>query len=325
MSRILSLLFTLVLVCMTPCLAQFEAATVLGTVRDASGASVVRARVTLRNASTGLTLTADSSSAGEYVFVNVPIGSYRLDVEVATMRPAQSEPFTLTVGARQRVDFDLVTATAQSTSVDVVASVGLVEADSSDRGQVVRTAQITELPLNGRAYSELVYLSAGIVPGPSAGQSADSREGSFIANGLRSTFNNFILDGLDNNYYGTSNQGFSNQSTQLPPDAVAEFRVVTNNMSAEYGRSGGATVNAAMRSGTNQIHGSAWEFFRNTDLNAVGFFRPDSGIKPRLNRNQFGVTLGGPVWKNRTFWFVDYEGFRQVSSTLSFATLPNTA
>ena len=130
-------------------------------------------------------------------------------------------------------------------------------------------------------------------------------------NGLRSVFNNFLIDGVDNNAYGTSNQGFSNQVMQPSPDAVDEFRVVTNNQSAEYGRAAGATVNVAYRSGTNRLSGSAWEFFRNTALNAQTYFKPVDGSKAPLERNQFGGVFGGPIVHNRAFFFGDYEGFRQ--------------
>ena len=123
------------------------------------------------------------------------------------------------------------------------------------------------------------------------GVGTSGREGSFNVNGLRNTANNFQLDGVDNNAYGTSNQGFSNQVIQVSPDAVAEFKVQTNNYSAEYGRSGGAVINASYRSGTNEFHGSVWEFNRNTALNATGFFKPTGGAKPTLIRNQFGVRL----------------------------------
>ena len=140
-------------------------------------------------------------------------------------------------------------------------------------------------------------------------------------NGLRSSLNNFMVDGVDNNAYGTSNQGFSNQVVQLNPDAVEEFRVVTNNFSAEYGRAGGAVINASVRSGTNAYHGSAWEFLRNTKLNAVGFFRPSTGVKPVLVQNQYGASFGGPIIKDKTFFFADYEGLRRVERNLSFATL----
>jgi hypothetical protein len=151
------------------------------------------------------------------------------------------------------------------------------------------------------------------------------REGSFNVNGQRSTFNNFLLDGVDNNAYGTSNQGFSNQVVNLPPDAIQEFRIVTNNMSAEYGRTSGAAINAAMKSGTNEFHGALWEFLRNDKLNAVGFFPPPGGQKPTLKRNQFGFVFGGPIVKDRAFFFMDYEGFRERTGFLVTSTVPNAA
>ena len=154
--------------------------------------------------------------------------------------------------------------------------------------------------------------------------SGTPREGAFNVNGMRSTYNNFLLDGLDNNVYGTSNQGYSAQTVQPSPDAIAEFKVITSNYSAEYGRVGGAVVNAVMRSGTNQFHGTAYEFLRNTDLNADGFlFNPPLFVKPTLQRNQFGATIGGPFIKNKLFCFADYEGYRQLQSYLNFDSIPS--
>jgi hypothetical protein len=223
------------------------------------------------------------------------------------------------------VDVQLQVAGVAST-VTATAEAAQLETESSDHGQVVSDREIAELPLNGREYSQLVGLSTGVVPSPSQTTVGyDQREGSFNVNGLRSTFNNFLLDGLDNNEYGTSNQGFSNQVVQLPPDSVAEFKVVTNNTSAEYGHSGGATINVVTRYGTNQIHGRAWEFLRNTDLNATGFFKPDAGGKPALHRNQFGGNVGGPILKDKAFFFLDYEGYRETSSYTDQATLPTAA
>jgi hypothetical protein len=180
-----------------------------------------------------------------------------------------------------------------------------------------------ELALNGREYSALALLATGVRQSAlNKSNQGTPREGAFNVNGLRSTFNNFLIDGVDNNAYGTSNQGFSNQVMQPPPDAVGEFRVVTNNQSAEYGRAAGATVNVAYRSGTNQIHGDAWEFFRDTALNATTFFKPADGQKPPLRRNQYGGVLGGPIVKNKAFFFADYEGFRQDRKIAAFSTLP---
>src|SRR4029450_147970 len=190
-----------------------------------------------------------------------------------------------------------------SEEVLVTAEGSTLEKDSSQRGQVITHEQAVALPLNGREYSALAMLTTGVrLSALNTGSASTLREGSFNVNGLRSTFNNFLLDGPGNNAYGTSNQGFSNQVLQPPPDAVAEFRVVTNNMSAEYGRSGGATINVAYASGTNRFQGAAWEFLRDTSLNATGFFKPVNGEKPPLSRDQFGAVLGGPIVKNKAFF-----------------------
>ena len=141
---------------------------------------------------------------------------------------------------------------------------------------------------------------------------------------MRSTYNNFLLDGLDNNMYGTSNQGYSSQTVQPSPDSIAEFKVITTNYSAEYGRVGGAVVNAVMKSGTNQFHGAAWEFLRNTALNADGFQFAPLLFKPTLQRNQFGLDVGGPFIKNKLFFFADYEGYRQLQNYLNFDSIPST-
>jgi hypothetical protein len=232
---------------------------------------------------------------------------------------------TVTVNARQRVDLTLKVGAVTET-VQITDAASLVETESSDRGQIINRQQIVELPLNGRQYSTLALLSTGIRQSTLAAsvdsQGGDAREGSFNANGLRSTFNNFLLDGVDNNSYGASNQNFSNQAMQVSPDALEEFKVVTNNMSAEFGRSGGAVINASVKSGTNQFHGALWEFVRNTKLNAVGFFKPLGNVKPVLRRNQFGGVFGGPIRRNSTFFFLSYEGYREVSRVPLFSSLP---
>jgi hypothetical protein len=160
-----------------------------------------------------------------------------------------------------------------------------------------------------------------------------TRAGSFNVNGQRSMFNNFMLDGMDNNAYGESNQGFDNQIIAPPPDSIAQFEVVTNNESAEYGRSSGATINVATKSGTNQFHTTLYEFIRNTDLNAFGYIKPvtlnAAGVqypffKPEFDRNQFGADFGGPIMKNKFFFFLDYEGFRQTLTPTVVDTVPTT-
>jgi Carboxypeptidase regulatory-like domain/TonB-dependent Receptor Plug Domain len=310
---------TVVLSLMFPAVAsaQFDTATVLGAVHDSSGAIVPGASVTLKNIATGITASAVSDAEGNYLFLNVRIGSYTVRAELQGFSVAEADNVTVTVNARLRVDLTLKVGNVGET-VTVEGAAKLLETDSSDRGQVIGKEQIVSLPLNGRAYADLALLS----PGVRKSAISDSRDASFNVNGLRSAVNSFILDGVDNNSYGTSNQGFSNQVVQVSPDAVEEFKVQTNNFSAEFGRTGGAVVNASMRSGTNQFRGTAWEFNRNDALNAVGFFKPTGGVKPKLNRNQFGFVFGGPILRNRTFFFTDYEGFRQISKTLTFASLP---
>jgi len=305
--------------------AQFETASVLGTVRDSSGAVVAGATVTLSNRDTGKSATATTDANGNYEFFTVRIGTYLLTAEKQAFSTAMADNVRVGIGARQRVDLSLAVGQVSET-VQVTGDVSLLETENSQRGQVISRQQAVELPLNGREYSALVLLTTGArLSALNTGSASTVREGSFNVNGLRSTMNNFLLDGTDNNSYGTSNQGFSNQVMQPPPDAVAEFKVVTNNMSAEYGRSGGATINVAYLSGTNTFKGSIWEFYRDTDLNATGFFKPVDGKKPPLDRNQFGFVLGGPIKKNKAFFFVDYEGFRQTRKQVAFATIPNEA
>ena len=300
--------------------AQFDSATVLGAVVDASGAVVPGATVTLRNADTGITATTVTDTQGNFQFLNVRIGTYSVRAELQGFSAAVADNIAVTVNARQRVDLTMKVGDIGET-VQVTGAARLLESESSDRGQVIGREQIVNLPLNGRAYADLALLS----PGVRKSSISESRDGSFNVNGLRSSLNNFILDGVDNNSYGTSNQGFSNQVVQVSPDAVEEFKVQTNNFSAEFGRAGGAVINATFRSGTNQFRGAAWEFNRNTALNATGFFKPSSGVKPTLSRNQFGGVFGGPLVRDKAFFFANYEGFRQVQRTVTFASIPTMA
>ena len=179
------------------------------------------------------------------------------------------------------------------------------------------------LPLNGREYSQLALLSPGVRLSALNTGGFTPREGSFNVNGLRSTFNNFLIDGVDNNAYGTSNQGFSNQVMQPSPDAVAEFKVVTNNMSAEYGRSAGATINVAYASGTNQFRGAALGLHPPHRLQRHRLLQAGRRQKPRFDRDQFGGVLGGPMLKNRAFFFADVEIFRQEREQPATSTHPD--
>ena len=300
--------------------AQFDAATVLGVVTDQSGAPVPGATVTLTNTATRIQATTVAGEGGAYQFLNVRVGTYTIEAELQGFAKAVASNVEVTVNARQRVDLSLRVG-GVGELVEVVGAARILETESSDRGQVIGHEQVVSLPLNGRAYADLALLS----PGVRQSTISTSRDASFNVNGMRSALNNFILDGIDNNSYGTSNQGFSNQVVQVSPDAVEEFKVQTNNFSAEFGRAGGAVINATFRSGTNRFTGSVWEFNRNTSLNATGFFKPSTGQKPTLRRNQFGGVFGGPIVKDRAFFFANYESFRQIQRTLTFSNVPTMA
>ena len=321
MRRVLGLLLLAAVLVPCPLLAQFDTGAVLGSVRDSTGAVLPGVAVTLLNVATGVTAVKTTDGRGAYEFFTVRAGDYKVTAELSGFG-SRTINVKVDVAARQRVDIDLSVA-AVAEAVSVTAEAPRLETDSSQRGQVITGDQTRALPLNGREYSSLALLTTGVHIGSSSLTTGGTpREGTFNVNGLRSTFNNFLIDGVDNNAYGTSNQGFSNQVMQPPPDAVGEFKVVTNNMSAEYGRAAGATVNVVYQSGGNAFHGSAWEFFRNTALNATGFFKPASGQKPPLTRNQYGGVVGGPIARNRAFFFADFEGFRQNRKVTTPSTIP---
>ena len=303
--------------------AQFDTATVLGTIKDPAGAVVENARVMLSNTGTGTSQTTATDNNGNYNFLNVRISDYVVKAELAGFKTASSNPFRVDVNARQRVDLQLEVGQVTE-NVVVSGAAAILETDTSERGQVINRQEIVNLPLNGRAYADLALLTPGVRRSALENQTITSRDASFNVNGQRSALNNFILDGVDNNAYGTSNQGFSNQVIQASPDALAEFKVQTDNYSAEFGRAAGAVVNASIRSGTNQFHGAAWEFLRNTELNAIGFFNTFApGVtKPVFIQNQFGGAFGGRIIRDKLFIFADYEGLRRVTRSTQFATLP---
>lgn len=304
--------------------AQFDTAVVLGTVKDQNGAVLRGANITLKNNATGITATTQTDSNGDYIFPSVKIGTYKVTAELQGFATAVADKVTVTVEARQRVDFTMQVGAATET-ITIVDSAPLLETESSSKGQIITERQMVNLPINGRTYSSLALLVPGVRQSQSGNQGDISfrREGAYNVNGLRSVYNNFLLDGIDNNFYGTTNQGFSNQATQPSPDSVGEFRLSVNTYSAEYGRTSGAVMNVSTKSGTNEFHGTAWDFLQNTALNATGFFRPTDGRKPQVNRNQFGFVFGGPIIKDRTFFFLDYEGSRWIQSPFGLASIPS--
>ena len=315
--------------------AQFEDGSLVGTIHDSSGAVVSNATVTVTNVNTGIVTRVASNSSGDYEVPSLHVGVYSIKADASSFSPAEAKNISIAVGARQRIDLTLNVGQAAATTVEVSDVALQIETSTSERGQSISGYQTEALPLVSRNFSDLLALVTGSRQAPTAATTSSIsslvRAGAYNVNGQRSMFNNFLLDGMDNNAYGESNQGFDNQIIAIAPDSVADFNVVTNNESAEYGRSSGATVNVASRSGTNAFHAALYEFLRNTDLNAAGFFKPtlvgSTGTsvpfqKPAFNRNQFGMNFGGPILKNKLFFFLDYEGFRQTLKPLYVYSLP---
>jgi hypothetical protein len=311
----------------SPAHAQFETASVLGYVRDPSGAPVPRAEVDLINTATGTIASVKTHSNGQYEFTDVRIGQYQIRTISSGFSEALTQAFVVTVNARQRVDVALKVGNVAET-VTVNATPSQLESETSSTGTVISNEEVESLPLDGRAYGDLALLVPGVRANDLRNDSVTNRDASFNVNGQRSEFNNFLLDGLDNNAYGTSNQGFSNQAVPVSPDAISEFRVETNNYSAEFGRASGAVVNVSTKSGTERYRGSLWEYNRNTSLNARGPFTPPTDAitgkqqLPVLIRNQFGGTYSGPILKNKLFFFLDYEGTRQIRANYTAVTVP---
>ncbi len=315
-------------------LAQYDTGTLVGVVHDATSAVIPGANVSVVNKSTGAVYSVVAGSEGEYEVPALHTGTYKITAEHSGFSTAVADNITVSVGERQRIDLTL--QVGQSATTVEVSGVALqLETENSEREQTVSGYQTAALPLVSRNFTDLLGLVTGSRQAPTAATTSSIsslvRQGAYNVNGQRSVFNNFMLDGMDNNAYGESNQGFDNQIIAVPPDSVAQFNVVTNNESAEYGRASGATVNVASASGTNNFHATAYEFIRNTDFNAAGFFKPlligSAGAsvpfqKSTFNRNQFGGNFGGPIAKNKLFFFLDYEGFRQVLRPLYVYTLP---
>jgi hypothetical protein len=306
---------------------------VVGTIHDTSGASVAGAAVTVTNTATGIENQVTADGNGNWEIPSLRVGVYRVTASMPGFTTAVADNITLSVGSRQRIDLTLQIGQAQET-VEVNNVQLQLETESSQRGQIITQYQSASLPLVSRNYSDLLALVTGSRQAPTAAMTSSVnslvRAGAYNINGQRSMFNNFLLDGMDNNAYGESNQGFDNQIIAIPPDSVSQWQIVTNNENAEYGRSSGATINVASQAGTNDYHATLYEFIRNTDLNAAGFFKPTlTGTlgpvpfqKPTFNRNQFGMNFGGPILKNKLFFFLDYEGFRQTLKPLTVLTLP---
>src|SRR5215469_16429261 len=298
---------------------QFEYGEILGTVRDASQGVVGGAKVTLRNLDTNVEREENTNEQGAYSFPGLRAGHYSVQSEKQGFKTVSTASLELRTGDHLRVDVTLETGLVTE-QVTVQATAPLLETDTSERSQVVEAAQIEELPLNKRDYTQLVLLAPGTTYNP------DQRLGGAISvNGNRTLQNDYQLDGVDNNSHATSYRGDRVDVILPSVDAVQEFRVQSNAYSAEYGHSAGAVVNVTIKNGTNQFHGATWEFFRNDDLDAHGWTPTLGGVKPEVRFNQYGANIGGPIVKDKTFFFVNYEGDREHNGNIFQATVPTLA
>jgi len=308
--------------------AQKDTGSIVGTVKDQSGAVVAGAKVIVTDLERGQNFTATTSDAGEYVAGPLHVGRYSVTVEKSGFKKAVSEAVDLDVQQRIAVNISLEIG-RQTEQVLVTGTAPLLETETSELGQVVDRKRVSNLPLNGRNFAQLALLSTGTAPSEPGAR--DEGGYGFSANGARSLQNNFLLDGVDNNSNLPDLLNETNFVIQPPVESLQEFKVQTNAYSAEFGRGNGAIVNAVIKSGTNQIHGSAWEFLRNNKFDGRNYFDP-VGPVPQYQQNQFGATFGGPIvlphiynGMNRSFFFVDYEGYRVRQAQTQVAFIPPTA
>jgi len=304
----------------SPLWAQKDAGAIVGLVRDSSGAVVAGAKVTVTDVDRGISVTISTNDRGEYVAGPLKIGRYTVTVEKQGFKKAVAEP--VQVNIQDRVGVDLNLQPGMATEVVTVSSERpQLETETSELGQVVDAKRINALPLNGRNYAQLALLGVGVAAAE-PGSRVETTYG-FSANGARSLQNNFLLDGIDNNANLGDVLNGAAYVVQPAVDAIAEFKVETNSYTAEFGRGNGAIMNAVIKSGTNQIHGDLWEYLRNDKLDATNAF--DIFGRQPYKQNQFGFTLGGPVIKNKMFFFGDYEGLRIRQALPQLSTVPTPA
>jgi len=307
--------------------AQTFRGTILGTVTDASGAAVAGAKVTVKNADTGLTREVTTSDDGSYVVPELPIGNYSVTVEKQGFRAGVVTALRVEVSQERRADVALQPGELAQKIEVTGETLPQVESTSDTLGGIVEARVVTNLPVNGRDYTKLIYLVPGVAGSPDQITDSPGSFGVFSVNGARGRANNFLLDGTDmNDGYRNDpsiNEAgvFGTPATILPVEAVAELRVLSN-YEPEYGRSAGGVINIVTKSGTNDWHGSALEFFRNNALDARNYFNQAGSPQNPFHNNQFGGSLGGPIAHDKTFIFLDYEGVREKGAEASTACVP---
>jgi hypothetical protein len=331
-SSVLVLSATLVLLTLTSVTAwgQNVYGTIAGAVTDSSGAAMSGATVTLTNLETAEKHSIATDTSGNYTFVNLFPGRYRIEGEKTGFKKFVREPIVVQIESGLKVDISLQVG-AQSETVEVSGEIPLLQPETNSLGQVVEQRTVTELPLNGRNPLALVALVPGVVPQgqPSGGNSSTSNPvganpfalGDFQVGGGMSGQSQILIDGVP------TNGAYLNVVTVIPTqDAIEEFKVQTNNLGPEYGRFAGGVINLSTKSGTNKFHGSAYEFLRNKVLNANTYFNNQLGIeRPPFTQNQFGVNAGGPILKDKLFFFGSYEGFRLRQGSSFITWVPTDA
>jgi hypothetical protein len=310
--------------------AQTFRGTILGIVTDATGGAVPGATVTVRNVNTGLLRATETQGDGSYRVPELPIGSYDVTVEKAGFQTSITSGVKVDVAAERRVDAALKPGEVKEQITVSGEALPLIEITNATLGGTLTQESVKDLPINGRDYTKLIYLNPGVAGSPDQITDSPGSFGEFSMNGARGRSNNYLLDGTDmNDGYRNDpaiNQGgvFATPSAILPIDAVSDMAVLSN-FEPEYGRNGGAVVNIVTRSGTNQIHGSAFEYFRNNALDARNFFNTSDQQKAPFHNNQFGASIGGPIVKDKTFYFLDYEGQRERVGVVTLACVPEPA
>jgi hypothetical protein len=297
--------------------AQVDMGSVSGIIHDPSGAAIAKARVKLTNEDTQIAAVTTSGPEGRYTFSPIKIGHYSIAASAPGFRTVEQK--SVTVDVQQKVEVNIELSVGEATETVVVNTAPpLLQTLDASVGQVVEEQSIENLPLNGRNFTFLAQLSAGVTQGQQDSRGLGS-SGSFAANGLRPAQNNYLLDGIDNNSNLVDFLNGTAYSVKPPVDAIQEFKVQTNDYSAELGRSAGAVLNATVKSGTNEFHGALWEFLRNDKLDAANYFELAKG---KFRQNQFGGTLGGPIRRDKMFFFMDYEGTRIRQAYPYVSTVP---
>jgi outer membrane receptor protein involved in Fe transport len=314
----LSSVLSLCLICSTVVSAQGTGGRILGRVADSSGAVLAGVRITLTNEATSVSSGSTTNSGGEYGFPQVPVGTYRMEFDLAGFKKNVQRGVNVDLNQVVTVNSVLQIGATKET-VEVTSEAPLIDTTSTQLGAVMDSRQVSNLPLNSRDTYQLLQLQPGVMSTVGSSNTlvyGSDSPGAVSVNGGRGRSNNFSVNG------GDANDLFANLPTVQPsPDSIQEFRVLTNTFDAEYGRNSGSVVNVVTKSGTNDLHGSAYEFFRNNVLNANNYcLTAAEGLpcaKPQSNQNQFGGTFGGPIIKNRTFIFASYEGRRVRQGILS--------